>query len=295
MMLRWLALCTAALAVAGCGRSDAGCNQSNVNNTASPRLISFSPAVTALLHDLALDRQLVGRSAFCRGVDALPVVGDLSGVDVEAVIRLKPDILLYQATAAPPPMGLIEAAKATHAKKASIGVDDIEDLHRAIDAVVDIVDESGTNQVLQSHQEAAHRALRKSTQPTILRTNVRVLLVQPGASMLAWGGETWLGHVVRAAGAQLVLDDRAWVTVSAEDVIRLVPDVIFVLGEQVNVDAGALSVLATPASEHNRVYVLHHPRLLIPGTHAVAVRALIDELLAQASDSARSASPSLVP
>ena len=96
----------------------------------SRSLINFVPHLSthARSHLLSLDDNLIGRSAFCRDVDALPVVGDLGGVDVEAVIRLQPDVLLYQSTVAPPPDGLAEAAVASRATLTCITVDDIDDL-----------------------------------------------------------------------------------------------------------------------------------------------------------------------
>lgn len=286
MTLHRFALCVVALLGWSCDRQGA---QDNSPVTASSgRLISLSPAVTALLQDLSLDNRLVGRSTFCRGVDALPVVGDLGGVDVEAVIRLQPDVVFFQATTAPPPAGLAEAAQGGNARTVGISVDDIDDLHHAIDSIMRTVDPTGANHRLHDQGTAAHDALHAATRPSPTSPDVvRVLLVQPGSSMLAWGGKTWLGRVVAAAGGQPLLGDRAWATVSAEDVVRLAPDVIFVLAEHGDIDPGAISTLPTPAVRGGRVHVLSHPRLLLPGTHASAVRTAIDELLKQSSDSTR--------
>ena len=280
MTLRRFALCMVTLLGSGCERAEPNDHLQVSVDSSAERLISLSPAVTALLQDLELGNHLVGRSAFCRGVDMLPVVGDLGGADIEAVIRLQPDVLLYQATAAPPPAGLMDAAKITKAQVHGVAVDDIDDLHNAIDSIVRIMDPMGSNAPLRARGAAAHDALHAATQPSNApRRNVRVLLIQPGASMLAWGGETWLGRVIAAAGGQPLLHDRAWVTVSAEDVVRLQPDVIFVLGERSGMELGAIATLPTPAMHTGRVLVLSHPRLLIPGIHASAVRALIDDLL----------------
>ena len=280
MTLRWFALFIATLLGSGCAEAESSHDPQARAAAPVERIISLSPAITALLLDLDLDSCLVGRSAFCRDVDTLPVVGDLGGADVEAIIRLKPDLLLYQSTVAPPPAGLKDAASITMSQVYGVAVDDIDDLHHAIDAIVRIVDPEGSNAQLRARRTAAHDALHAATRSSdIQRGNVRVLLIQPGASMLAWGGETWLGRVVTAAGGQPLLGDRAWVTVSAEDVIRLRPDVIFVLGERSGTDVGAVATLPTPAQHSGRVLVLSHPRLLIPGIHASAVRASIDDLL----------------
>ena len=97
------------------------------------RIASLSPAISRTLADLGLADRLVGRSRFCRAVEpAIPVVGDLTSVDYEILIRLKPTHVLLQ-----PPLAGLDAELARLAQEQgwtlgvwpSInGVDDIEKL-----------------------------------------------------------------------------------------------------------------------------------------------------------------------
>lgn len=271
------AISLALLVVLGCERPEHSL-PSPPSATAPRRIISFSPAVTSLLHDMSLERRLVGRSAFCRGVDDLPVVGDLGGADVEGVVRLQPDLLIHQSTIAPPPAGLQEASSMTGAAIVSVSVDDMDDLHEAIDVIHLAADPAGSDAELRTRCDSLHDLLDSAMEPAARRP-LNVLLLQPGPALLAWGGRTWLGRVLDAAGATPLLPDRAWVTITAEDVVRLEPDMILVLGEHEDIDPGAAATLPTPARTQGRVHVLAHPQLLIPGVHAAQIRTSIDALL----------------
>lgn len=250
------------------------------------RIISLSPAATDLLRELSLDDRIIGASAFCRDADHLPVVGDLSGVDAEALIRLRPDLLVYQETAAPPPAGLFGAADMVGAETLAVPVDDMADLHRAIDTLAHAADPERVNPQIARRCAQLHATLDEALLPGV-GLDVSVLLLQPGPNILAWGGRTWLGHVVTAAGARPLLEDRSWTGVSSEDVIRLEPDMIFVLSEHADVDTSAITTLDTPASKDGQVHVLAHPRLMIPGVHALELRRSIDALLSSAANTAR--------
>ena len=241
------------------------------------RIASLSPAVTALLQSMGQGDKLVGRSAFCRGCDELPVVGDLGGADVDALIRLQPDVIFFQETVAPPPTGATEAAERFGATTQGLAMDDMEDLHASIDAMAGGLSDHGASGDLSHRVERLHSSLRTAMAPEP-PMGVRVLLVQPGPQLLAWGGTTWLGDVVQAAGFDVLLPDQAWTSISVEALVRLAPDVLFVLGESPDVDAEALAHLDLPAARTGSIHVLSHPHLLIPGLHAAALRARVDRI-----------------
>ena len=239
------------------------------------RIASLSPAITALLHELKLEQQLVGRSAFCRNVNDLPVVGDLAGANVEALLRLHPTLLICQATSAPMPEGFQHAASLCNAQSMSIAMDDMDDLHAAIDAIVVAVDPNHLDTSLATRARALHARLKASLQPAPVTTR-RVLLLQGGPSMLAWGEHTWLGGIVKAAGGVPIPAEARWRTLSAEDVTRLQPDVLLILSEMPNQDPGPAALLETPARRTGRIHLVHHPDMFIPGVHAAALRSIIE-------------------
>lgn len=239
------------------------------------RIASLSPAITALLHELQLEHRLVGRSAFCRRVDAVPVVGDLAGANVEVLLRLAPTLLICQATSAPPPAGFEQAASRCSAASLKLAMDDMDDLHAAIDAIVVAVDPTNLNVDLAKRAAALHAQLKASLVQAPA-TQRRVLLLQGGPSMLAWGEHTWLGRIVKAAGGLPIPAEAGWRTLSAEDVTRLQPDVLLILSETPHQDPGPSALLETPARRMGRIHVVHHPDLFIPGVHAATMRPIIE-------------------
>lgn len=57
------------------------------------RIVSLSPSVTELIHDLGRESQLVGRTSYCRESAAV-VVGDVLSVNIEKIVSLRPDIVV---------------------------------------------------------------------------------------------------------------------------------------------------------------------------------------------------------
>ena len=233
------------------------------------RIVSVSPAVTQLVRQLGHGDALVGRSAFCRKVDALPVVGDLAGANEEAIIRLQPTHMLFQATTAPPPVGVQTAAERTGAACVGLAMDTLDNLHTAT-----IHDLLGGDPAVAKR---LHGQLHDAVEPAPGR-NQSLLLVQPGPEFLVWGGRTWLGQVASAAGWNVVLPDSSWVSCSAERLVRLAPDLVVALAEAPGLDVTTLEALDQGAFMLGRIKVLQHEQLMVPGTHAGAVREALDQL-----------------
>jgi len=66
-------------------------------DTPHPRIVSLAPSTTETLCMLGLENHLVGVSRFCDyppTVKELPNVGGLTDVDIEAIVRLRPDLVV---------------------------------------------------------------------------------------------------------------------------------------------------------------------------------------------------------
>jgi iron complex transport system permease protein len=65
-----------------------------------PRVISFSPAITTIIHELGLDDRLVGVTTHCPPVPGrdLPRVGDQFNFSLQQILQLRPDLLLTQSS-----------------------------------------------------------------------------------------------------------------------------------------------------------------------------------------------------
>ncbi len=69
----------------------------SVLDPGSPRIVSLAPSITEILYALGMDQQIVGVTAFCnypRQAADKPKVGDFKGANLEALIALKPDLVI---------------------------------------------------------------------------------------------------------------------------------------------------------------------------------------------------------
>ncbi|KKK90310.1 hypothetical protein LCGC14_2724310, partial [marine sediment metagenome] len=79
-------------AAAGCGKEPAPATAPR------PRLVTFSPALTAIVFDMGLGEHVVGVTSYCvlpAGQDR-PVVGDRVKLNAEAILSMSPDAVLIQ-------------------------------------------------------------------------------------------------------------------------------------------------------------------------------------------------------
>ncbi|MFP4052816.1 MAG: ABC transporter substrate-binding protein [Phycisphaerae bacterium] len=85
----WVCL---AMCLPGCSR------EKPLPHAPRPRVVSHSPALTHILLQMGLHEHVVGVTAYCPELpgEKRPVVGDLTGVNTEAILAADPDIVLIQ-------------------------------------------------------------------------------------------------------------------------------------------------------------------------------------------------------
>jgi len=76
----------------------------DVTITSSPKkVVSLSPALTEVIYEFGLEKKLIGRSDYCsypENVADIKSVGSPATPDIEAIISLKPDIVITQSPVA---------------------------------------------------------------------------------------------------------------------------------------------------------------------------------------------------
>jgi len=253
-----------------------GCSEGeNSGAAATHGIASLSPAMTTIVQDLGAGDRLVGRTPWCRGVDTLPVVGALDGVDAEVLVGLRPEFVIHQPPAAGPDPVLPALRDRLGFTLIGGRLDGSADVVAAIDglAAAGIGDPTLTvrfRDAMESVRRAA--AAVDETSPTVL-----VLFgVDPFA---AAGRDTYLDEVVRAAGGRNVTPRSGWIELSVEEVVGLRPEVVLL----VSTDAAASAALdAIPWSARPAVVVLESPDALEPSTRMPAVVDEVRRLLAGA-------------
>ncbi|MAT80254.1 MAG: hypothetical protein CMJ29_01240 [Phycisphaerae bacterium] len=250
-----------------------------------PRIVSLSPAMTSALEDAGLGPYLVGRSNWCRpmtrSLDEIPAVGDLHERDWEALIRISPTHVFFQSEDVSSDQAMVELAAQQNWALQAWPLRTIGDIKKMLDDLPSTIQfenqEKNQNLLLRCDQLGA--SLIQSISPTPIASGQRVLIVNDGVPPLAWGTTTYLGEMLEATDAENVAGEGGWKTLSMEDVVRLRPDLIIVVSDQVTDDEPAIlqEPLASISSEQCQWLI--HPRINFPGPHLVEACADLKSIL----------------
>jgi ABC-type Fe3+-hydroxamate transport system substrate-binding protein len=237
--------------------------------------------MTRTIVQVGIGGHLIGRSAFCSGVDSLPVVGDLQHLDAERLVRLQPTHVMVQRTEADvePLLAKLAAQQGwTVVAHPIVSLDDVESLlERLPEAFPDVH--------IGPACDALRTRLREARRPVAAAATLRVLIVGGGPAPLAWGDDTYLGQLVAATGANNPIKGRVWRTLTLEDIARLDVDVLLVPSEGPDPDVSQLEV----AVGADRIRILPFEGIEIPGPHLAQLAKPIRALLS--GDAAYTGSP----
>lgn len=275
------------------------------------RIVAFSPAIAVILRDIGLEDEIVGKHAYDLVLgDSVPPVGDLLGIDYEALLATEPTLVLTQFQSAGVPERLLELAERRGFEVRDYPLLSIDDVVRtADDLYMDLVYDPGdgpgsspTGTFVDPDTwldrrlpgERIGQSLRDRG-PASARAG-RVLLLGSLDPPSAMGpGSFHHDMLVRIGGRPAIEDGAAWIELDAEDVVRLAPDAIVIFtpraprdadrfGEPVplawgDVEArlGRLASRDIPAVRDRRVAMIDHPLGLLPST---ALGDIADQLAA---------------
>jgi iron complex transport system substrate-binding protein len=202
-----------------------GCEQSvPMPDAPSPRLVTFSPALTRITFDMGLGDHVVGVSGYSRLPEGQtrPFVGDTLNVRIEPILAVKPDILLVQMD-----ISYFEPLQRTapDIRVEHFTIETLSDIAAAIERIGFLVGNSalGTERSkLFNDKLDAVRALASPLKP------VPVLFVLGYQNPSGPGADTFTDQMITLAGGQNVLANqfKGWKNFSLESIIKLAPAVI---------------------------------------------------------------------
>lgn len=225
------------------------------------RIISLSPANTEIVYYLGLADRLAGVTTYCNyppEVAEKDVIGSITEVDLEAVVRLAPALVL--ASSLTPDEAVTRLTE--------LGLDvfvleprTIEEIFESMEIVSLIAHHpQGLEKVESLREEAGEvlsllEGLEEEDKPSVLH----LIWHDPVWTV---GGDTFVGHLInRAGGHNLTGELSGYVTLDLEEVLRRNPEIITVVD-----DHGAAENLpyefvmsdsrlgATSARENGRVH-----------------------------------------
>jgi ABC-type Fe3+-hydroxamate transport system substrate-binding protein len=298
-VLGWVLVVVAVL-VGACGRGKppAGAAPKPLAPVAAtPRIVSLSPAVGIMLRDLDLAKYAVGRDRDDMVLPkTLPVCGDQSEPDYEALLRAHPTHILMQWGARELPGRLVSMAKEHGWDVRNYALLSLDDIQKA---AMDIQEEIGGGYSARSAYAAGFKGnIDPGPLPPVF-ARMEAWLPHPGA-LAAAGRILLLGSVdppgavgpgsfhhqilERIGGTPALTTGGAWVTMDAEDVLRLKPDGIIVLSprpvgapaahpsvDELKAKLGRVGTLDIPAVRNGWIALIDDPLCLTPSTAMIDV------------------------
>ncbi len=222
------------------------------------RLVSLAPSITEVLYALGAEDRLVGVTEFCDRPAAArrkPKVGGMANPSLEAVIRVRPDLVIV--TTNGNPQDFEERLRGLGIRTHVFRARRLAEFPREIRLLGTVVGAEGTAEALARSIEAAFVRLRQHRAPASPKLKA-LFVVWPEPLIVAGTGSTadealsLLGIENIAAGTL-----TEYPKYSIEDILRQAPDIIFI-GQGTGMDSvsdGLLKKLkGVPAVRHNRVF-----------------------------------------
>ena len=229
------------------------------------RIVSTAPSITELLYALGLGDRVVGVTRYCRyPPEALtkPKIGDYINPNFEAIVALKPDLVVIQTN----PIRLGERLRNLHLRVLEISQENIAAIYDSVRVVGDATGTAARAVYLTAsirEQLAQVRARTAHLRPA------RVMFVigrSPNRldGLVVVGRASYLNEIMELAGGENVFRDAvaAYPAVSLEEVIARSPEVI--------IDMGDMADTAGVSEEHKRSVAALWQRL--PSVSAVRQR-----------------------
>lgn len=259
-----VALLVGSAALVGCGDSATPGAAPEVAGPA--RIASLSPAITECVSELGLADRIVGRTPWCEIAESVvPVVGTLLDVDAEALVRCAPTMVLVQ----PPAQGIDPALSALAASHGwaihSWQINGLDDARAAMEGLANAVAEADPASADSVHARHADWRARLDASLAPLPAPPEgarvgpVLVMVGGIEGMAFGRGTYIGDALDRMGVQNAVERPGYPVLSAEDVVRIGPNAIVVIG---GAERGSLPEAASFAA---RVVRVPAQGLAVPG------------------------------
>lgn len=230
-----------------------------------PRVAALSPAVAIIVRDLGLEGQVVARHAWDMVLPrSVPVAGDQSGLDYEALLRARPTHVVTQWGSRELPPVLGELARTRGWKVIDLKLSTLAEVESGVTTLAEALgSDRGAEVVADLRASWAPRAGAPAAGP--------VLLLASTSPPIALGPGSFHHEVLeRLGGVGAIARGTPWMELSVEDVARLNPGCLVVINagtpEATEDVLGPLKGLAIPAIEHDRVLVITDPLAFAPAS-----------------------------
>ncbi len=263
-----------ALVVAPATLTNIACARAKTNDATPPagatRVVSLSPSTTEAMFAIGAGAELVGRSRYCDYPPqalALPQVGGYVDPNLEAILALRPDLVVGARGPAGPKL-----AETLASHGVATFFPETESLAQ-VDAMLKALGSKTGHDVDADHEVARIDAREAAIAAAVASLpRVRVLLVFDADPIVVAGPHGFPDEMIaRAGGVNVVAEGSAYPTLGVERIMALDPDVILDTSAAASHGAGAKIALDVPgwrevgAVKRGRVVPLTDEAVLRPG------------------------------
>lgn len=245
----------------------AGCQKSAPpQNAPRPRIVSFSPALTAMLFEMGLGDHVVGVTTYCDlpPGQTRPVVGDRHSINIERILSVEPDVMLVQQQESD--FDALRSAR-PGLKIEHFSIETLADIPVAIERVGKIAGREPLGTELRKQFEDRLSAVREAVKNL---PRPRVLFLTSFDPPSIAGKSSFLHEMIELAGGEDVTSRYPrWTQINVEQILTMQPDSILCLaepGQETQAKEYLLSLKNTPAVREGRVYVVIDRHWTIPST-----------------------------
>lgn len=247
------------------------------------RIVALVPSITDLILALGEDDRLVARTRYDTDprLAALPAVGGGLDPNIEAIIALRPDLVVVWPGADQPLIGQLDAAGIAVYGAGSQSLEDQERHTRQIGRLLGV--EARADSLL-AHLDSSFAALAAALAGVPVVSALYVAWHDPP---MTTGPGTFVDSIMSVAGGRNIFDDATsdWPQVNMEEIVSRDPDVL-ILPVPVTGDSGAIAwVHQTPgwrdlrAVRTGRVLLVDSELFSRPGPRIIDAANQLAELL----------------
>jgi iron complex transport system substrate-binding protein len=191
------------------------------------RVISLTPSATETLIALGATDRIVGRTRYdvASEVAALPSVGGTTDPSIEAIVSLRPDLVI--AWDADKRQAARERLVALGVRVFTVRTQDTSDVYRTVANLARLTGRDSAGGALATSIRGELDDVRRSVAG---RPAPRVLYVVFNDPPMTAGPKTFIGELIGVAGGRSIFDDtqQLWPNVSMEEIVRRQPDLLVV-------------------------------------------------------------------
>lgn len=267
----------------------------------SARIVVLSPGLADILRACDFGPALVGRHAFDAWSDpSLPVCGDQSGINYEALIAARPTHVLVEWGQRDLPPRLVELAAANNWLLKNYPLLTLADIQAAADDIqISVPPEphpSGSSEITPAARRLRDRFDAAFARRDALDRAGRILILYSAKPPTVLGPGSFHHQILERLGATpAITEGKPFITLDAEDVLRLKPDGIVLIqpraagspafptprdAASLTDRLGAVATLDIPAVRNGHIALIDDETAALPGPSLAKIGDQLAEILA---------------